>query len=218
MNRGDFFKSLIGLGALAVTPSALAQLTSQYEKVYLKQCFVRGFQYYEGPKRIDELNKTGMVELVREPNNKFDKRAIAIHFNGFKIGYLPRESNKTISILMDTQLLDFHVEISHIEKKAMDWEKTRIVVYALKEIKNTADLKNVKPYQVLKTPHYCTLKTENERVVAKIDYQRMAAYLAEEEDVLSEFFAANGKEYLQKMSCPLSDSTTNSRFEDSLME
>lgn len=166
MKRSSFIKSLIGIYGLAHVPN---QLLKHYEKVYLKQCFVRGFRYYEGPEMIDFINTTGMVELVREPKNKYDKRAIAIHFEGKKIGYLPQESNKTISILMDTGLLNFHCEITQIEKEAADWEKIRVAVYALKEISSVDDMDKIKPFSVLYTPKYYSLQHDDDVITHFMD-------------------------------------------------
>lgn len=158
MQRSSFLRGLIGLPAIGLLNF---DSFTQYEKVYLKQCFVRGFSYYEGPNIINDINKSGTLEMVREPENEFDKRAIALYFNQQKIGYLPRESNKTLSILMDTDLLEFHAEITHIEADASDWEKIRIAVYALKEIKNNDDLQKIEPYAALYTPNYYSLKSSN---------------------------------------------------------
>lgn len=175
MKRAQFVKSLIGIYGIAHLP---LEAITQYEKVYLKQCFIRGFSYYDGPKIIDEINTTGMVQLVREPDNEYDNRAIAIYFEGKKIGYLPRESNKTISILMDTNLLEFHAEITHIEKSASDWEKIRLGVFALKEITSPTDLEQIKPYNVLATPHYYTINNEQDNFLTRFSIED------EEEDEL----------------------------------
>lgn len=161
MKRIDFIKSLGGVFALINLP---LESVKQFEKIYIKQCFVRGFQYYSGPSFIQEMNENGSVELVREPENEFDSRAIAFHFNGMKIGYLPRESNKTLSILMDTDLLQFHAEITHIEPDASHWEQIRVAVYALKEIKDDSDWKKIENYNALKTPRYYSLQTEDNRL------------------------------------------------------
>lgn len=161
MKRSSFLESLIGIGGLM---TILPEAVKQYEKVFIKQCFVRGFQYYDGPKIIDNINKSGLTELVREPNNKYDKRAIAVYFDGNKLGYIPKESNKTISILMDTELLEFHAEISHIEPNASDWEKIFVVVYALKEIKNASDMKKIEPFSFLITPNYYSLRSADNTV------------------------------------------------------
>ncbi len=159
MKRIEFLKNAVGLFGVA----HISQLEiKQYEKVYLKHFFVRGFQYYEGPNCIDEINDSGLIELVREPENQFDKRAIALYFNKKKIGFVPRESNKTLSILMDTELLEFHAEITHIEPKAEHWEQIRVAIYALKEIRSNQDWKKIEPYVLLKTPTYYSLKSEDD--------------------------------------------------------
>lgn len=188
MKRSQFVKSLIGIYGIAHLP---IDALKQYVKVYLKQCFVRGFSYYDGPKIIDEINTAGMVQLVREPNNEFDKRAIAIHFEGKKIGYLPRESNKTISILMDTNLLEFHAEITHIEKSASDWEKIRLGVFALKEIASPTDLEQIKPYNVLATPHYYTINNEQDNYLTRFSIEDE---LWGEEEMVKENVADNKEE------------------------
>jgi hypothetical protein len=78
MQRSTFLKNLIGLYGIASLP---LEMVKQYHKVYLLQCFVRGFRHYNGPKIISEINKSGLLELVREPENKYDNNAIALHFN-----------------------------------------------------------------------------------------------------------------------------------------
>lgn len=97
MNRSAFLKNLIGLFGISALPP---KMVKQYRKIYLLQSFVRGFRFYEGPKIIHEINKSGLLELVREPDNQYDPCAIALHFNGKKIGFLPMESNEMLSILM----------------------------------------------------------------------------------------------------------------------
>ena len=164
MKRSDFVRSLVGVAGIASLSGLAPERVKQYEKVYLKQFFVRGFSYYDGPKILHEINKSGLVELVREPENKFDERAIAIHFNQHKIGYVPRESNKTISILLDTELLEFHAEVTHIEPLADSWEQIRVAVYALKEIKDGRDLELIEPFAGLYTPTYYSLRSGGDTV------------------------------------------------------
>lgn len=167
MQRLDFVKSLVGICGIAKVSELNVK---QYEKVYLKQFFVRGFQYYDGPNCFEEINKSGLIELIREPANKFDKKAIALHFDKKKIGYVPRESNKTISILMDTELLEFHAEITHIEPLASHWEQIQVAIFALKEVKNTTDWKKIEPFAALKTKKYFSLKSEDD-TLTRIDFE-----------------------------------------------
>lgn len=162
MKRLDFIKSMVGVvGLCYIHPTDF----KQYEKVYIKHCFLRGFQYYEGPRIFEQLNECGQLEMVREIDNPHDKHAIALYFEGLKIGYIPSISNKTLSVLMDTELLEFHAEVAKIESNVSDWEKIYVAIYALKEIKTKEDLSKIQPFTVLKTPDYYTFKSDNDRIV-----------------------------------------------------
>lgn len=174
MKRSEFLRNLIGLYGIASLP---IDMVKQYQKIYLLQCFVRGFQYYDGPKIIDEINKSGLLELVREPDNKYDECAIALHFNQRKIGFIPMESNEMLSILIDTGLLNLQAEITHIEKNAMDWEKIHVAIYVMKELENGIT-EELLPFTILETPRYYTLKSNHDT------YTRLY-YKEQEDDVIS---------------------------------
>lgn len=46
--------------------------------------------------------QTGMwLELVREPQNAFDARAVRVDWQGHKLGYMPRAENAAVSHLLD---------------------------------------------------------------------------------------------------------------------
>lgn len=44
------------------------------------------------------------LALIREPDNKFDKNAIAVYCGERKIGYLPAKQNSGIAMAMDAEL------------------------------------------------------------------------------------------------------------------
>lgn len=156
MKRSTFIKNMIGLYGLASLP---AEMVRQYRKVYLLQCFVRGFQYYEGPALIDQINRSGLLELVREPDNPYDKNAIALHFNKRKIGFVPAESNEVLARLLDADLLPLQAEITHVEPKTAPWENVHIAVYALKEMASSDLGQDYTEFGVLETPRYYTLRS-----------------------------------------------------------
>lgn len=174
MTRAGFLKNLIGLYGIASIPM---EMVKQYQKVYLLQCFVRGFMYYDGPKIIQELNTSGLLDMVREPENEYDPCAIALHFNSRKIGFIPMESNEVLSVLLDTKLLNLQAEITHIEPNAQSWENVFVAIYAMTEITNQETKELIAPYTLLETPDYYTLKSNNNT------YTRV--YFEEENEVLN---------------------------------
>lgn len=154
---------MIGVLGIASVPK---DLYTVYDKVYLLQSFVRGFQYYDGPSILETLNTNHLLELIREPKNKYDANAIALSYEGKKIGYVPKENNEMLSVLMDTGLLDLQAEISHIKSDAATWENVHFVLYALKP-KTSLDKPLGEKYSTLKTPTYYTLSTKKESIHIK---------------------------------------------------
>lgn len=171
MNRSSFIQSLIGLYGIASLPE---EMLTHYQKIYLLQCFVRGFQYYQGSHLISQINKIGLLELVREPDNKYDKKAIALHFNKQKIGFIPAESNDVLSVLIDANLLELQAEITHIEPTVASWENVHIAVYAIQPTGNPHYIQN-KPYHFLESPAYFTLKNQDE-TYTRIAYNQKSGY------------------------------------------
>lgn len=158
MDRLDFIKQTLlgaGIGALP------KRWIKQYQKYYLLQCFVRGFQYYNGPQLLNEMKVGDMLVLVREPENQYDPNAIALHFNKQKIGFIPAEENKMLSKLIDIKALDFQAEITHLEPQAATWENVSVALFVLKE--KTTELNNLHltALTTLESPTYYTLKHAN---------------------------------------------------------
>ncbi len=132
MKRLQFLRSLLGLPAL---PAALAQAKAaeKTQKVYLYYGFVLGFRYGDGYDLLDKLAPGTPLQLVREPHNRYDPQAIRVDAFGHKLGYLPRESNRTLSLMLDAghKLL---AEVSHVNDEAADWQVLRLGVYEYKAI------------------------------------------------------------------------------------
>lgn len=59
-----------------------------------------GFAYYDGLDVIDELTLGQTVQMVKELNNPYDEKAVAIYYKGKKLGYIPESHNSIISTLL----------------------------------------------------------------------------------------------------------------------
>lgn len=156
MNRSTFLRNLVATFGLSVIP---VDWIKQYQKIYLLQCFVRGFRFYNGEGVLHTMKVGDMLELVREPENKHDNAAIALHYNMEKIGYIPRESNEVLSRLMDADVIELQAEITHIAQQAKAWENVHIAIYVLKELVEIH--KEVAYLTELSTPRYYTIKHED---------------------------------------------------------
>lgn len=70
----------------------------------LEKCFVAGWDHADGNAAVREgLSIGDTVILEREPANEFDPNAIAIYWGAgrIKIGFVPRNQNGALAVLMD---------------------------------------------------------------------------------------------------------------------
>ncbi|MGX7350367.1 restriction endonuclease [Enterococcus canis] len=61
---------------------------------------IAGFAYYDGLEVIEELKLGTVVTLVGEPDNPHDPDAVAIYYQGKKLGYIPSSKNTMFSTFL----------------------------------------------------------------------------------------------------------------------
>ena len=66
----------------------------------LFDCHIAGFTYYDGLDVINNLRLGTVVTLQAEPENPYDPNAVAIYFEGTKLGYIPQAKNSIVSTLL----------------------------------------------------------------------------------------------------------------------
>ncbi|MCI6157765.1 MAG: HIRAN domain-containing protein [Peptoniphilaceae bacterium] len=104
--------------------------TLKYEPSrYIDDFHLAGFAYYDGLDVIDELTLGQSVELVREVDNPYDEKAVAIYYKGKKLGYIPASHNSIISTLIYYGYGDiFEARIQMINKENHPERQFRVVV------------------------------------------------------------------------------------------
>lgn len=125
MDRRSFIEriaALIGIGVAA--PDARAETTPPIE---LQRSPVAGFQYHRGEALWPLLAVGATLDLVREPENAYDQRAVRIDWQGQKLGYVPRIDNAAVSHLLDNgQTLD--ATIVSLQASSDPWQRIAIAI------------------------------------------------------------------------------------------
>lgn len=101
-----------------------------FEKdIYLFDSHVAGTTFIAGIEELEpHLNIDDRLDFFREPDNKYDLKAIVIKTtDGVKIGYVPKEDNIIFSRLMDAGKLLFG-RITNKEVKGK-WVKIDIRIF-----------------------------------------------------------------------------------------
>ena len=123
-----------------LTSSALSSLISgdagelslpkPFERdIFLFDTIVAGTSYIDGIEELEPFLKEGdRLEFFREPENKYDEKAIVIkNAHGIKVGYVPKRDNVVFSRLMDAGKILFG-KITHKEWQNR-WLKISIKIY-----------------------------------------------------------------------------------------
>ena len=72
---------------------------------------IAGIAYYEALFVIEEL-KVGTQLRLEPEENRYDEYAVAIYYEGKKLGYIPRSSNYSIGTILraDWDIFDAYVQ------------------------------------------------------------------------------------------------------------
>ncbi len=97
--------------------------------IFLFDTYIAGTSYISGIEKLEEhILPDDYLEFYREPDNRFDPRAIVIrNRDGVKYGYVPKHDNIVFSRLMDAGKMLFGKVVKK-EKKG-NWLKIDIKIY-----------------------------------------------------------------------------------------
>jgi len=70
------------------------------QSTYFLHCYIAGLQYYEVLEVWKKLEIGQIVQLIPEPQNRYDEHAVIVAFDDKKLGYLPRSQNKAVSQIL----------------------------------------------------------------------------------------------------------------------
>ncbi len=88
-------------GGAFAAESATAEPFADFFALPIYRCYVRGLQHRDLPEGWPAaLAVPQSLDLLKEPDNEFDRRAVAVYADGIKVGYLPREDNLILEKLI----------------------------------------------------------------------------------------------------------------------
>lgn len=120
---------------IPVTPGLLALLNGKdtgiepfRQEIFLLEIVIAGTSYCDDIESVESLVVSEKVlTMKREPNNKYDKFAIAIYCDNVRIGFVPADMNLVCSRLMDAGKLFFCRVVSKEWKN--EWLKIKANIY-----------------------------------------------------------------------------------------
>lgn len=109
---------------LLISPSHATEVNAN---LLLQDSPLAGFQFHAGKKLWPQMRVGDSLNLIREPENVHDSRAIRVEWQGQHIGYVPRRENTDIARLMDHGVPVF-ARISRLAQSRDPWARVRFEI------------------------------------------------------------------------------------------
>ena len=115
-------------------PNIYYNLTMEKErrKGMEKTFFIAGVQHHPGMREVIKDLKVGTVlDLVPDPENKYDPNAVRIEYEENMLGYVPMKISAEVSGLMEVE--ELYCAIEKIDPSASPWEQCEVTVQVKEE-------------------------------------------------------------------------------------
>lgn len=93
-----------------------------------KKFFVAGVQHHQLKQIINDLEEGYELDLVPEPDNKFDPNAIAIKYDEVMLGYVPKKFSAEVSAMIESGK-EMVCSVTILNRTAKPWEQLEVSIY-----------------------------------------------------------------------------------------
>jgi len=80
---------------------ALGIAQAESVRMLVQSSPLAGSQYYALDTLVGDMRAGDLLTLVREADNRHDRKAVRVEWRGHKIGYVPRAENRALAAAMD---------------------------------------------------------------------------------------------------------------------
>jgi hypothetical protein len=89
-----------------------------------------GSQYYALSEAWPQIRPGDRLTLTREPDNRHDRNAIRVDWNGRQLGYVPRAENRAVAAALDRGE-KLEARVSKLREAHDPWQRVEFEVYLL---------------------------------------------------------------------------------------
>lgn len=121
-----FLQISLLIAGLAISSGTCAESI----RILVQSSPVAGSQYYAVAKVWGEIKPGDRLTLTREPDNRHDRNAIRVDWNGQQLGYVPRAENRAVARALDAgERLD--ARVSRLRDDPNPWRRVEFEVYLI---------------------------------------------------------------------------------------
>ena len=116
------------ISLLVLALYAQSTVAAESIRILLQNSPLAGSQYYEVSTSWTDIRVGDRLTLIREPDNRHDRHAIRVEWNGHKLGYVPRAENKAAARAMDGGE-KLEARVTRLRDDPDPWRRVEFAVY-----------------------------------------------------------------------------------------
>ena len=116
------------ISLLVLALNAQSTVAAESIRILLQNSPLAGSQYYAASTSWTDIRVGDRLTLIREPDNRHDRHAIRVEWNGHKLGYVPRAENKAAARAMDGGE-KLEARVTRLRDDPDPWRRVEFAVY-----------------------------------------------------------------------------------------
>jgi len=118
----------ISLLAFSLLLLSASTVEAEAVRILIQNSPLAGSQYYAASKVWNDIRVGDRLALIREPENRHDRHAIRVEWNGHKLGYVPRAENRAAAQALDAgEALE--ARVTRLREDPDPWRRIEFAVY-----------------------------------------------------------------------------------------
>jgi hypothetical protein len=120
------------------------------DKIYFDSFCISGFSYYDGALIFKDILVGEKVDIIIDDNNSYDQHALALGYQGHKLGFIPKRKNQVLSKLIRSGHDIFEAYIQQKDPTVHPEEQVRVIVYVKSTTgKEFTEIDDDTPYRII---------------------------------------------------------------------
>jgi len=116
------------ISLLVLALYAQSTVAAESIRILLQNSPLAGSQYYAVSTSWTDIRVGDRLTLIREPDNRHDRHAIRVEWNGHKLGYVPRAENKAAARAMERGE-KLEARVTRLRDDPDPWRRVEFAVY-----------------------------------------------------------------------------------------
>ncbi len=104
-------------------------MKAKEKRVHFEHFSIAGFTYYDGALVFDRIRVGTDLELVPEPENAYDRYAVALYLEGSKLGFVPRGCNREMSKILNAGHSIFRAVVQRVDPTKTPEDQVGVIVF-----------------------------------------------------------------------------------------